>query len=218
MANHLRIPPEDLIRSLSSPGHAETRIKGSRFIGLAAAAFERGEAGKIIQGEEKKYHDATHHCWGWCSLEQADNVWAYNDDGEPAGTAGVPILRAIQSAGLAGVVVVVTRYFGGVKLGTGALARAYSETAKRALETAKTTTGMLAEEYALCFEYPLLGRINKLIEQEAAVVTSRRFEERVGLNIAVSKHRAEPFIRSLNDSAAGRIEITPLGIRPVFPE
>ncbi|HUU26471.1 MAG TPA: YigZ family protein [archaeon] len=213
----MKIPAEDLIRTLSSDGRAEIRIKGSRFIALASHAYSREEAGKIIRAQEKKYHAASHHCWGWRALEARDD-FGYNDDGEPAGTAGLPILKAIEKANLQGVAVVVTRYFGGVKLGTGPLARAYAGAAGEALGAAGKTDGMLAEEFALTFDYPLTGLVNKLVESGPALITTRIFEERVGLNIAVSRSRAEPFIQTLTESAAGKIEIKPLGIRPVFPD
>lgn len=214
----LNIPPEDLIRTLGSEGHSKVRIKGSRFIGLAAPASTREEAGKIIRAEEKKYHAAAHHCWGWRSLEHAETAFAYDDDGEPSGTAGAPILKAIESEGLVGVVVVVTRYFGGVKLGTGPLARAYSQAAAKAMASAVKTEGMFGASYSLTLEYPFLGRVNKLIETGPVVVISRNFEENVGLKIAVATSRAEAFISLLTETTGGRIGIEPLGVRPVFQD
>ena len=194
------------------------RIRGSRFIALAVPAFEREQAGKIVRAEEKKYHAAAHHCWGWRALEDAESAFAYNDDGEPAGTAGAPILKAIESEGLLGVVVVVTRYFGGVKLGTGPLARAYSEAAVKALVSADKTEGMFGAEYSLTLDYSLLGRVNKLIETGPVAIISRNFQEKVGLKIAVATSRAEAFISSLTESTGGRIEIEPLGLRPVIQD
>lgn len=214
----LNIPSEDLIRTLGSEGNSKVRIKGSRFIGLASPAFEREEAGKIVRAEEKKYHAAAHHCWGWRALEEAETAFAYNDDGEPAGTAGAPILKAIEGEGLLGVVVVVTRYFGGVKLGTGPLARAYSEAAGKAIASAVKSEGMFGASYSLTLDYSALGRVNKLIESGPAVIISRNFEEKVGLKIAVATSRAEAFISSLTESTGGRIGIEPLGVRPVFQD
>ncbi len=212
----LNIPEDELIRTLRSAGHSEVQIKGSRFIALAAPAFEPEQAGKIIRAEEKKYHAAAHHCWGWRALEEAECASAYNDDGEPAGTAGAPILKAIEGEGLLGVVVVVTRYFGGVKLGTGPLARAYSEAAVKALASAVRAEGMFGAEYSLSLDYSLLGRVNKLIETSPVIIISRDFQEKVGLKIAVATSRAEAFISSLTESTGGRIVIKPLGLRPVI--
>ena len=212
----LNIPGEDLIRTLRSEGCSEVRIKGSRFISLATPAFEREDAGKIVLAEEKKYHAAAHHCWAWRALEDEQASFAYNDDGEPAGTAGAPILKAIEGEGLLGVVVVVTRYFGGVKLGTGPLARAYSEAATEALAGATAMQGMFGSAYSLTLDYSALGLVNKLVETGPVIVIDRDFQEKVGLKIAVAPSRAEAFISQLTDSTGGRIGIEPLGPRPVF--
>ncbi|MBN2289638.1 MAG: YigZ family protein [Candidatus Glassbacteria bacterium] len=212
----MQIPEEDLVTTVAGPGAAETRVKGSRFLAVAEAAPERGDAGKIVRREEKKYHDAAHHCWAWRALAGPQEQF-YDDDGEPAGTAGAPILQAVERAGLCGVVVVVTRYFGGVKLGTGGLARAYGEAAGLALEAAGLRHGMIARELELSFDYPLTGRITRLVESFPAVVVSRRFEARVGLNIAVALSRADSLAGSLTEAAAGKIGIALLGAGPVFP-
>ncbi len=214
----MQIPEEDLITTLAVPGAAETRVKGSRFLAAAEPAPEREDAGKIVLREEKKYHGAAHHCWAWRALEAPDERFGSDDDGEPSGTAGTPILQAVERAGLAGVVVVVTRYFGGVKLGTGGLARAYAEAASRALAAAEPRCGILAREFELTFDYTLTGRINHLIESLPVMVLSRRFEERVGLNIAVALSMADSLSTRLTEVAAGKIGIAGLGVRPVFPK
>ncbi len=214
----MQIPEQDLITTLAGSGEAGTRVKGSRFLAVAESAPGREDAGKIVLREEKKYHGAAHHCWAWRALEAPDEQFAYDDDGEPSGTAGIPILQAIERAGLAGVAVVVTRYFGGVKLGTGGLVRAYTEAASQAITSSETSRGMLAREFELTFDYPLTDRITHLIEKQPVVVTSRRFEQRVGLNIAVALSRADSLINLLTEVAAGKIGITPLGVRPIFPE
>ena len=212
------IPEEDLICTLSLTGRAEIKVKGSRFVGVAAPALTREEGGKIVRAEEKKYHDASHHPWAWRSVGNASGDFGYTDDREPSGTAGMPILGAIDNSGLSGVIVVVTRYFGGVKLGTGGLARAYAQAAREAIAQAQTVSGMMAEEFSLYFDYSLLGIVSRLAESSPAVITRRDFSQQVGLNIAVSRSRAESFIRYLNESTAGKIEIKSLGIRPVFPD
>jgi len=214
----VQIPERDRIITLAGAGSAGTRVRGSRFLAVAEAAPGREDAGKIVRREEKKYHGAAHHCWAWRALESPVELYAYDDDGEPGGTAGVPILQAIEHAGLSGVVVVVTRYFGGVKLGTGGLVRAYAEAAARALAAAKPRSGMISREFELTFDYSLTGRITHLIESLPAVVISRRFGENVGLNIAVALHKADSLVSLLTEAAAGKIGIESLGVRPVFPD
>ena len=212
----MQIPEEDRITSLAGTGEAELKIKGSRFLGLAAPAADREEAGKIVLAEKKKYHAATHHCWAWRGLENPSSEFAFEDDREPSGTAGAPILKTLERANLSGAVVVVTRWFGGIKLGTGPLARAYSQAATEALEAAPRKEGMLAREFSLFFDYTLLGAVNQLIGSNPVIVTSREFTEKAGLNIAVSSSRAESLISRLTETAAGRIAIRDLGPRTVF--
>ena len=214
----MQIPPEDLVRTISSSGSAETRVRGSRFLALAAPAPARSDAEKIILAEEKKYHAATHHCRAWRSLEQPETSFIQDDDGEPSGSAGLPILQAIQSAGLCGVVVVVTRYFGGVKLGVGGLVRAYSEAASLALAAAGTKDGFHAGILRLSFEYSLFGRINQVLESEPVVVTGRSFAQDAGLNIAVASSRSSSLGEKLVEAAAGRIKIEALERKVVFPD
>ena len=214
----MQIPEEDRITSLAGTGESELKIKGSRFLGLAAPAADRGEAGKIVLAGKKKYHAASHHCWAWRALDNPQSDFAFEDDGEPSGTAGAPILKALERANLSGAVIVVTRWFGGIKLGTGPLARAYSQAASEALEAAPRREGMLAREFSLTFDYPLLGAVNQLIGSNPAIVTSRFFTEKAGLNIAVSSCRAGNLIARLTEIAAGRIAIEDLGLRTVFNE
>jgi uncharacterized YigZ family protein len=214
----MQIPPEDLVRTIASPGSAETRVRGSRFLALAAPASTREDAEKIILAEEKKYHAATHHCRAWRSLEQPEDSFVQDDDGEPSGSAGQPILQAIQGAGLCGTVVVVTRYFGGVKLGVGGLVRAYGEAASLALADSVTKDGMHAEILSLSFEYSLLGRINQVLESEPAVVTGRSFTQEAGLNIAVALSHSAALREKLVEAAAGRIKLDTLELSVVFPE
>ncbi len=213
----LAIPSQDLLLTLAAPVQAETRVRGSRFLALAAPAPGRPECDSLLLAEQKKYFDATHHCWAWRSLEAPAEDWAASDAGEPSGTAGQPILGAIDSAGLCGVALVVTRWFGGTKLGTGGLARAYAGAAREALAIAPRRSGMRAEEFSLEFDYALTGIITHLAEACPAMVTARRFQQRVGLDIAVASSRAEAFLRELAEATAGRVELLRLGPRPVFP-
>ncbi len=213
----MHIPEADLVRTLGSMATAETKVRGSRFLALAAAAFTRGDAEKIVLAEVKKYHAATHHCRAWCSLEAPESEFMQEDDGEPSGSAGAPILQTIRGAALTGVLVVVTRYFGGVKLGVGGLVRAYGEAAGLALTAAPVIEGLYAEVLQLNLDYPLLGRINQVLEAEPVVVLARDFGQQVGLNIAVALSRSPALRQSLVEASAGRIELATQGRRVVFP-
>ena len=129
-------PLPDSYFSLGSAASVETKVQRSRFIALACPARDEISARKFINDTRRQYHDSRHVCHGWrlgLGSEAAENR---NDDGEPSGTAGEPILAAVRRSGLTDLVVVVVRYFGGIKLGTGGLSRAYGGAADQVLEAA----------------------------------------------------------------------------------
>lgn len=211
------IPGEDRLTAPASDSFGEARVKGSRFIARCAPAADRQAAAAVVAAERKKFHDATHHCWAWRALAPGESCEAaWDDDGEPSGTAGQPILHALDGAGLRGAVVVVTRYFGGTKLGAGGLARAYSEAAVGAVENSSRRQGMLAEQFALALDYTLLGAVNRLLESFPVIVTGREFTDRVGLKIAVSSSRAGYLAAALTECTAGRASVEALGSATVF--
>ena len=121
--------------------------KRSRFIGQVWRVETEEEARERVEQVRKKYHDARHHCW--CYLLREGGVLRYSDDGEPQGTAGQPMLNVFQKEGVANAVCVVTRYFGGILLGTGGLTRAYGSTAKLALDGAGDEPGPLLHQLRL---------------------------------------------------------------------
>ncbi len=212
----IAIPDEDHINAPGGRGTFENKVKGSRFIAVCAPAPDKEKAENIVAAERKKYHDATHHCWAWRELSPGEAAFAWDDNGEPSGTAGQPILKAIDGADLRGVVVVVTRYFGGTKLGTGGLARAYAAAAAGAVENSGNRHGMLAEKYRITVDYAQLGAVNRLLDTFPLIVTGREFTDDVGLNIAVSSSRAGTLAERLTETTAGRAAIERLGSEIVF--
>ncbi len=212
----IAVPGEDRIIAPGGEGAFENKIKGSRFIALCASAARREDAEKIVATQRKKYHGATHHCWAWRELVAGEAGFAWDDNGEPGGTAGQPILKTIDRAGLRGAVVVVTRYFGGTKLGTGGLARAYASAAAAAVENSGHRQGMLAEKYIIKVKYAQLGAVNRLLDSFPLFVTGREFTDKVGLNIAVSSSRATQLAAMVTETTAGQAEIENLGPEIVF--
>ncbi|MEX0599035.1 MAG: YigZ family protein, partial [Rhodothermales bacterium] len=141
----------DAYKSIRGPAAAEMKVRGSRFIGEAIPVRDEEEAALRIDEVKRREHAATHHCTAY-RLGPEGDVFRYNDDGEPGGTAGPPILRQIESRDLTDILVVVTRYFGGTQLGTGGLARAYGEAAEQALEAADVVTHVIFTRLYVSFQ------------------------------------------------------------------
>ena len=181
----MNIPTEDKITTISKTGHAEIKIKGSKFISIAGYCPDEQSRGKILQSEQKKYHDATHHCWGWRALDNPEKSFAFNDDGEPSGTAGMPILNSISGRNLCAALVVSTRYFGGTKLGTGGLTRAYTESSIAALENATFKEGFFASFPEIKLDYSYFGQLERACPDFCMFITDREFSDKVGLKIAL---------------------------------
>ena len=133
-----------MFQSIENESIAEIIVKKSKFIATLYEANSKDEAEKILQDIRKKYFDAKHHCYAYI-IEKIEKC---SDDGEPSGTAGAPLLALLKSANLKNVIIIVTRYFGGILLGTGGLVRAYTESAKNAIENAK----IVYKDYGIQFE------------------------------------------------------------------
>ena len=133
-----------MFQSIENESIAEIIVKKSKFIATLYEANSKDEAEKILQNVRKKYFDAKHHCYAYI-IEKIEKC---SDDGEPSVTAGAPLLTLLKSANLTNVIIIVTRYFGGILLGTGGLVRAYTESAKNAIENAK----IVCKDYGVQFE------------------------------------------------------------------
>ncbi len=132
----------------------ETEVKKSRFIARASKASSRDEALAFVAQSQRDYPDARHHCWGYLlGNPQSATTAAMNDDGEPSGTAGKPILNVIQHQGVGDVVVVVTRYFGGIKLGAGGLVRAYSGAAEAVMSLLPVEQAIAMQPLTLTMDF-----------------------------------------------------------------
>jgi uncharacterized YigZ family protein len=159
--------------TLAASGNAETRIKASVFLAHAAPAASAEEARSVIEAWSRPYFDATHHCTAW---RLHDGTWRVNDDGEPSGSAGLPILAALDGADVVDCVVIVTRYYGGTKLGVGGLVRAYGEAAALALEAAPRKRGILALRLRVTYPYELTSPVMRVLEQVGARAVEHGFD------------------------------------------
>lgn len=159
--------------TLSGSGDAETRVRASVFLAHAAPAESAEAARRVIEAWARPYFDATHHCTAW---RLHDGSWRVNDDGEPSGSAGAPILAAIDGAGVVDCVVVVTRYYGGTKLGVGGLVRAYGDAAALALAAAPRRRGVPAVRLRVDYPYALTSPVMRVLEQVGAREVTHGFD------------------------------------------
>jgi putative IMPACT (imprinted ancient) family translation regulator len=155
----------DTFTTLAGTGLAQTRIKGSTFLALAAPAADEAEARATLAAREREMWDATHNCSAW---RMRNGVHRANDAGEPNGSAGAPILAAIDGAGIVDCVVIVTRYYGGTKLGVGGLVRAYGDAAAEALAAAPRRAGTVAVRLSVRYPYEHTSAVMRALERAGA--------------------------------------------------
>ena len=154
---------KDTYKSIAAPAEGLFKDNGSRFIARAYPVESEAEIKEIVASLKKEYHDARHHCYAWrLGLDGA--AWRANDDGEPSGSAGRPILGQIDSAELSDILVVVIRYFGGIKLGIPGLIRAYKTSTADALASARVIEKVAGKWYTLHFPYDSLPAVMQLVK------------------------------------------------------
>jgi uncharacterized YigZ family protein len=178
------------------------KIERSDFLGIAFPVTSEEEFFAGLQRIEKQHHDATHHCWAFRLRERSRS----SDAGEPSGTAGKPILSAIEGAALFEAAVVVVRWYGGVKLGTGGLSRAYRETAAETLREAKTIDRYEYARFRVVVPFDMLSHAYRLVDPPHVVLVSESFAEQNEFTFDVRRSRAEDFARML---AERRLSFTP---------
>lgn len=147
----------------------EITIQKSRFIGYVKRVETEEDAQEFIQEIKKKHYNATHNCSAYM-IGENDQIQKANDDGEPSGTAGVPILEVLKKKGLKDTAVVITRYFGGIKLGAGGLIRAYGSTTSQAIKTTGIVKRQLMQCISVKVEYPLLGKLENELRQSTEFI------------------------------------------------
>lgn len=208
------MPPKqpDSYRTLANSATAEPpKTKGSRFIGEAFPVNNADQALSQLDEIRRREHAATHHCWAY-RLGAEGEEFRYSDDGEPYGSAGIPILREIEGRGLSDTMVVVTRYYGGTKLGTGGLVRAYSEAARVVLDEAPKRLVVVRVPLLLRFAFgdtsPAMQLINRF---DVEIGETTYSEEGTALVLHVRKSEAELLISAFVEATAGRGEIMVVG-------
>ena len=186
-------------------GHGESEYieKRSSFLGIVEPVSSEEEARAVIIAIKKQHRDARHNCW--CYLIQG-GAERYSDDGEPQGTAGIPMLEVFRKAGVSNAVCVVTRYFGGVLLGAGGLLRAYTKAAKDALENAGITEVIPVRELTLRCPYSLLERIRLEITAAEAEILSTDYAADITLSIRIPEAKAASFSERIFDLTSGTVK------------
>ena len=197
--------------TLGGNAEAELKEQRSRFIGLAAPAADEEAARTFIQDCARRFHDARHVCHGWKLGLGSDTVENRNDDGEPSGTAGEPILAAIRRTDLTDLVVVVVRYFGGIKLGCGGLGRAYGGTADRVLKMAPRREVLLGRLFDLQFPYPMRKTVEHFLGLHRGKPVREDYGAQVTWRMWLPLSTATAFLSTLHENTAGSLE--PVEIR-----
>ena len=202
----------DSYRTLSGVGEAELVEKKSKFFGYASPVISREEALGFIASVRKKHKDASHNVPAYSI--KAGNLTHAGDDGEPSGTAGIPVLDVLQKAGIVDAAIVVTRYFGGTLLGTGGLVRAYSATAAAAVRSAGIAVMTHCAVYSISVDYPLFEPLQKLLESGGARVDDVVFTNNVTLCYTVKKCEIMPMLLAVRELTRGGSE--PQLLREIF--
>jgi uncharacterized YigZ family protein len=193
-------------RTIHEFGVDEFEIEKSRFIGYARPIASEEEAVEFVNEIKKKHKDANHNVWAYV-VGQNMNVQRYSDDGEPQGTAGIPTLEVIKKEDLRDVAVVVTRYFGGVKLGAGGLVRSYIKAAKLGLEAGKIIEKVLYQEVRTKIDYTLLGKVQNEVMNAGYFVKDTIYEDSVTLVVYARIEDVEAFSEKMTDITSGSAEI-----------
>lgn len=184
----------------------ETQAGNSRFIATIGPAFSVGEAKAFIQRMKAEFGDATHNVPAYIIGHRRSTLAHCHDDGEPAGTAGRPMLAVLQGSGLGDAVVVVTRYFGGTKLGTGGLVRAYGDAVRAVLDALPRAEKVATTIVMVEVPYPLLERARQLVDNYAGVIIEEQFAAAITLTAQFRSERYPDFVDALRELSHGTVE------------
>lgn len=201
---------KDIYKTIHRFGEDYFIEKKSRFIGYAKSIESEQEAIHFIEKIKIKHKDATHNVYAYAVGENS-NIQRYNDDGEPSGTAGIPILEVIKKEDVRNVVIVVTRYFGGTKLGAGGLVRAYVNGAKIALNDALIVEKILYEKIKVRFDYTFNGKMQNIISNSKFFIEDTSYDDAVNMMILSKKGELDELKNLLMDITSGEGKITKLG-------
>ncbi len=196
---------EDSYRTIVAPAEAVLRERGSRFLAYAYPVEEEDEIKRLLDALRKRHYDATHHCYAW-RIGPKGALFRANDDGEPSGTAGKPILGQMLSKEVTDLLVVVVRYFGGTKLGVPGLIAAYRESAVAVLEAAQIEQRTVDARLEVHFSYLAMNDIMKTIKEIQPKVIAQKFDNVCTIRLAIRQSREEELLARLEKCEDASIE------------
>lgn len=197
---------DNTYRTIHRYGQDEIIINKSRFIGYAQPISSEEEALDFIEKIKTKHRDATHNVYAYV-LGANSNVQRFSDDGEPSGTAGIPALEVLNKEDLRNVVVVVTRYFGGIKLGGGGLIRAYTRGAKIGIDAGIIVDKVLHHKLRVRISYNLYGMVENYLINQGISIEDVKYDEAVNIYVHVEHSQIDYFKKTITDLASGDCQI-----------
>ncbi len=187
-------------------------VKKSRFLGLACRAETEADALQVIEERKRRHRDARHNCFAWI-LENGE--MRYTDDGEPQGTAGIPILEVIKNSGLTDALVIVTRYFGGTLLGAPGLARAYAQCASQTLASAAKIRITAYNAYDCVFDFATFSRAQFPLCAAGCIIDEITYGGDVRAKLYISPEKSEIILKQIGDLTSGRTVPIPAGTKRI---
>ena len=181
--------------------------KNSKFFGFAFPVTTEEEAKVHLEDLKKKHHQARHWCYAW-QIGKEEHQFRANDDGEPSNSAGMPIYGQIQAFDVTNILIVVVRYFGGIKLGVGGLMNAYKTAAQMALENSKIVKRTIDEVFVLKFDYPEMNIVMRIIKEHNLKIVEQKLELDCEIHISVRKKLAEEIFKRLEGIYKVEIKIS----------
>ncbi|MUK67820.1 YigZ family protein [Aliivibrio fischeri] len=185
----------------------EEEIKKSIFITYLARTSSVDDAKAFVAEIKAKHSDARHNCWGFVAGRPEDSMrWGFSDDGEPSGTAGKPILAQLSGSGIGEITAVVTRYYGGVRLGTGGLVKAYGGGVQQALKLIETEEKRITDTVILHCDYNLVSLVETLLSQFEGIQVDAQYSDKVVMSVELEKRVIEEFKIAIINKSGAKIE------------
>lgn len=197
---------EDVYLQIKAPKRVEVKIKASRFIASAGKVSNEDEVTTFIESVSKEFHDATHNCYAWRIGSGKHVKYRYADNGEPSGTAGLPIFRVIEGRRFSNIIIVVTRYFGGIKLGTGGLIRAYSKVTMDVLNECEIEKTYPVETAKFKTSFEFVSLVYNIISSFKANLIDSTYSDQPTFKIEIRASKYKEFKSKLKDATNGQVE------------